>query len=57
MSVTVRPLREDEFAALLERTKDGYAKSMIEEGGNDVARGLYRSLGYTEQAVHMKKDL
>jgi ribosomal protein S18 acetylase RimI-like enzyme len=26
-------------------------------GGNDVARGLYRSLGYEELAVFMKKDL
>lgn len=26
-------------------------------GGNDVARGLYRSLGYVENAVHMGKDL
>jgi len=26
-------------------------------GGNDVARGLYRSLGYVETAVQMAKDL
>ena len=26
-------------------------------GGNDVARGLYRSLGYAEQAVQMGKRL
>jgi ribosomal protein S18 acetylase RimI-like enzyme len=26
-------------------------------GGNDVARGLYRSLGYVETAIHMAKDL
>jgi ribosomal protein S18 acetylase RimI-like enzyme len=26
-------------------------------GGNDVARGLYRSLGYVESAVLMRKDL
>lgn len=26
-------------------------------GGNAVARGLYRSLGYVEQAVHMRKRL
>jgi ribosomal protein S18 acetylase RimI-like enzyme len=26
-------------------------------GGNEVARGLYRSLGYVETAVHMGKDL
>jgi ribosomal protein S18 acetylase RimI-like enzyme len=26
-------------------------------GGNDVARGLYRSLGYRESAVQMAKDL
>ena len=26
-------------------------------GGNDVARNLYRSLGYAESAVHMAKEL
>lgn len=26
-------------------------------GGNDVARGLYRSLGYAENSVQMAKDL
>jgi hypothetical protein len=26
-------------------------------GGNDVARSLYRSLGYAERAVFMSKDL
>ena len=26
-------------------------------GGNDVARGLYRSLGYLETAAQMRKDL
>ena len=26
-------------------------------GGNDVARGLYRSLGYVERAVSMGKDV
>jgi ribosomal protein S18 acetylase RimI-like enzyme len=26
-------------------------------GGNDVARGLYRSLGYAEQAVYMGKEI
>ena len=26
-------------------------------GGNDVARGLYRSLGYVETSVQMGKDL
>lgn len=26
-------------------------------GGNDVARGLYRSLGYAENSVQMTKDL
>ena len=26
-------------------------------GGNEVARGLYRSLGYVESAVYMGKDL
>ena len=26
-------------------------------GGNEVARNLYRSLGYAESAVHMAKDL
>ena len=26
-------------------------------GGNAVARGLYRSLGYVEESVHMRKQL
>lgn len=26
-------------------------------GGNAVARGLYRSLGYVDQSVHMRKSL
>ena len=26
-------------------------------GGNAVARGLYTSLGYVEQSVHMRKDV
>jgi ribosomal protein S18 acetylase RimI-like enzyme len=26
-------------------------------GGNEVARGLYRSLGYAERAVAMDKEL
>ena len=26
-------------------------------GGNEVARGLYRSLGWDEQSVHMRKRL
>jgi ribosomal protein S18 acetylase RimI-like enzyme len=26
-------------------------------GGNEVARGLYRSLGYDEVAVMMRKDV
>jgi ribosomal protein S18 acetylase RimI-like enzyme len=26
-------------------------------GGNEVARGLYRSLGYLEESVHMRKRL
>ena len=26
-------------------------------GGNDVARSLYRSLGYVEESVHMRKRL
>ena len=26
-------------------------------GGNDIARGLYRSLGYVEESVHMRKRL
>jgi ribosomal protein S18 acetylase RimI-like enzyme len=26
-------------------------------GGNEVARGLYRSLGYAEESVHMRKRI
>ncbi len=40
--IALRPLREDEYAAW---------------GGNAVARGLYRSLGYAEQSVHMGKRI
>jgi ribosomal protein S18 acetylase RimI-like enzyme len=40
MSATLRPLREDEYADWLARTKEGYAESMIVAGGvpEDVAR-------------------
>ena len=43
---------EDEARAL------GYDQLALNVwGGNEVARGLYRSLGYAEQSVHMRKLL
>jgi ribosomal protein S18 acetylase RimI-like enzyme len=43
---------EDEARAL------GYDRVALNVwGGNEVARGLYRSLGYAEDSVHMSKPL
>ena len=43
---------EDEVRTL------GFARLALNVwGGNEVARGLYRSLGYTEESVHMGKAL
>jgi len=43
---------EDELRAL------GHESAVLNVwGGNEVARGLYRSLGYAEQSVHMRKRL
>ena len=43
---------EDEIRAL------GHASVGLNVwGGNEVARGLYRSLGYAEESVHMRKRL
>jgi len=43
---------EDEARAL------GYDRLALNVwGGNDVARGLYRSLGWAEDSVHMSKPL
>jgi ribosomal protein S18 acetylase RimI-like enzyme len=33
MSVQLRPMRDDEFAAWLPRVRDGYARDMVEHGG------------------------
>jgi GNAT superfamily N-acetyltransferase len=33
VSVQLRPMRDDEYAAWLPQMRDGYARSMIEEGG------------------------
>ena len=40
MSVRLRPMREDEFASYLERTRAGYAEDMVRNGGMgpDAAR-------------------
>jgi ribosomal protein S18 acetylase RimI-like enzyme len=40
MSATLRPLRKDEYEDWLARTKDGYARSMIDAGGvpEEIAR-------------------
>ena len=47
MSARLRPLLEDE----LERFRADW------QGGNEVARNLYRSLGYEEFSVWMGKDV
>lgn len=39
---------------MIAATRAGYAHDI---GGNDAARGLYRSLGYVETSVQMGKDL
>jgi ribosomal protein S18 acetylase RimI-like enzyme len=46
-----------EFAEDVARERGHSSITLNVFGGNDVARGLYRSLGYSEQAVLMKKDL
>lgn len=33
MSVRLRPMQEDEFAAWLPQVRDGYARAMIDDGG------------------------
>jgi ribosomal protein S18 acetylase RimI-like enzyme len=41
-----------------EARRRGLGRIMLSAfGGNEVARNLYRSLGYTENAVFMSKDL
>jgi ribosomal protein S18 acetylase RimI-like enzyme len=41
-----------------EARRRGFAKIALNVfGGNDVARGLYTSLGYRETAVYMEKTL
>jgi ribosomal protein S18 acetylase RimI-like enzyme len=45
-------LAEDEA-----RARGGHLIELHVFGGNDVARGLYRSLGYVETSVLMGKDL
>lgn len=44
MGVEFRPMRDEEFADWLPLMR-----------GNEVARSLYRSLGYDENAVAMSK--
>jgi ribosomal protein S18 acetylase RimI-like enzyme len=62
--VRLRPMRDDELPAHIERTRaedaerDGLARVELNVwGGNERARSLYRSLGYRDLAVHMGKDL
>jgi ribosomal protein S18 acetylase RimI-like enzyme len=43
---------EDEVRAL-----DHESVGLNVWGGNEVARGLYRSLGYAEESVHMRKRI
>jgi hypothetical protein len=49
MKVTLRPIRDDEFAAWKARSVERYA--------NEAACGLFRSLGPGEIAVSIGKDI
>jgi ribosomal protein S18 acetylase RimI-like enzyme len=65
--VRLRPMRDDELPAHIERIRAEYAEDAERDGfarvelnlwgGNERARSLYRSLGYRDLAVHMGKDL
>ena len=43
MSARLRPMREDEFPAFLERAKASYARDMIENGGLEEAHAHRKS--------------
>ena len=49
--------RAMELAEDLARARDLHRIDLNVMGGNEVARGLYRSLGYDEVAVYMGKSL
>ena len=63
-TVRLRPMTADELPPFVAATKAECAHDIEvhgghthEFGGNDVARNLYRSLGYVETSVQMGKDL
>jgi len=45
MGVRLRPLREEEFAEWLRRSRDGYAREMIESGGFPEAEAREKARG------------
>jgi ribosomal protein S18 acetylase RimI-like enzyme len=54
-----RGLGREAMVAFEERARELGARNITLNvfGGNEVARSLYRSLGYVEQSVHMSKRL
>lgn len=54
-----RGLGREAMLAFEERARELGAEKVTLNvfGGNDVARSLYRSLGYVEESVHMRKRL
>ena len=49
MSVQLRPMRDDEFAAWLPQVRDGYAQSMIDHGGFTPEAARAKAKADTEQ--------
>lgn len=49
MSVTLRPIREDEFEHWLSRTRQGYAEEMVLNGGASVDRARDKAANDVEQ--------
>lgn len=49
MGVQLRPMRDEEFADWLPLMRDGYARSMIEEGGVSPESATERAAAQTEQ--------
>jgi hypothetical protein len=48
MTVQLRPMRDDEFAAWLPRARRGYADDMIRNGGVSVERATAKAAADTE---------
>jgi RimJ/RimL family protein N-acetyltransferase len=58
-SVRGRGLGREAMLAFEQRARELGAEKVTLNvfGGNEVARSLYRSLGYAEESVHMRKRL